>query len=202
MMIRSYLITCHVAVFLVFMLMAVWHILDQSFLRWEFVVLVCGASLPFLLPLMAIYIKGVGKDGVLFQDIGLHELMNMKHKAEDVGLLSVTKKGASYSFQVIAVEDPNLALAGLRIEIEKRLVRIAESHKIDFQKKGVGMLLRLLVDRQLLSSEQRSVLEDMLRLLNSAIHGAKVTPDAVTWAMSVGPDLLQSLDEKAKIEPT
>jgi hypothetical protein len=80
-------------------------------------------------------------------------------------------------------------------------MRIAESRGIESQKKGVGMLLRLLVDRELLSPEQRSVLEDLLGLLNSAVHGAKVTPDAVSWAMSIGPELLQSLDEKAEQGP-
>lgn len=49
-----------------------------------------------------------------------------------------------YSFQLVADEDPNLALAGLRIEIEKRLTQIAESYQIDPGRSSAGRLLRIL----------------------------------------------------------
>ena len=49
---------------------AVWvHCHHRDYLRWELVVLLILASLPFLLPLLAFYVKEIGKDGVLFNSI-------------------------------------------------------------------------------------------------------------------------------------
>ena len=66
---RWYLYACHIVVPILFIGAAVLHFRDRLFLRWEFVVLMTAAALPFLLPLLAFYIKGVGKDGVFFNNI-------------------------------------------------------------------------------------------------------------------------------------
>jgi hypothetical protein len=96
----------------------------------------------------------------------------------------------------IADRDPNLALAGLRIEIEKRLRKIADTKGIDSQRLGMGQLLRRLSDAQAISPNQRSVLSDMTSLLNDAAHGAEVDDRAAEWAINVGPKLLATLDER------
>src|ERR1035438_1356240 len=68
-LVRRYLYFCHIAVPVVFFGAAALHYRDRLFLRWEFVVLIVIASLPFLLPLLALYIRGVGKDGVFFNNV-------------------------------------------------------------------------------------------------------------------------------------
>jgi len=131
--------------------------------------------------------------------IEFHDLQKAKKRADEAGLLSGKVQSASlYSFQLVANEDPNLALAGLRIEIEKRLNQIAESYQIDSDRSSAGRLLRILGQQDLLSNQEQSVLADMMGLLNGAVHGAKIDSRGADWAMDVGPRLLASLDEKIK----
>ena len=73
--------------------------------------------------------------------IEFHDLQKATKRADEAGLLSGKVQSASpYSFQLVADEDPNLALAGLRIEIEKRLTQIAESYQIDSGRSSAGRL--------------------------------------------------------------
>lgn len=128
------------------------------------------------------------------------ELQNATKRADEAGLLSGSVKPENtYSFQLVVDEDPNLALAGLRIEIEKRLNLITESYQINSERSiSVGRLLRILGQKELLSHQEQSVLSDMIGLLNGAVHGAKIDSRSANWAMDVGPRLLASLDEKIK----
>jgi hypothetical protein len=157
------------------------------------VFLLVVALLPWLIPLVK-SLEFPGGWKVEFQ-----ELEKAKSKAEKAGLLSSKKKETkipSYSFESILEKDPNLALAGLRIEIEKRLVQIAKLNKIDATRASIGQLLRLLNQEQILTPEESGALADMSGLLNAAVHGANVDKRATDWAMEVGPKILQSLDEK------
>jgi hypothetical protein len=131
--------------------------------------------------------------------IEFQDFERARTKADKAGLLSEFPRIESerqYSFQLVAQEDPKLALAGLRIEIEKRLTEIAESNNINPEKAGIGRLLRILGERQLLSQEQRSALADMVGLLNSAVHGGEIDNRAAEWALDVGPRLVSALEAK------
>lgn len=130
--------------------------------------------------------------------IEFQELQRAAQRAEEAGLLAAPLQMASevdYTFQRVAEQDPNLALAGLRIEIEKRLVALAEKHGIGVRGRGLGQLLRLLSERDALDQQERSVLADLTGLLNSAVHGASVDRQVADWAIEVGPRLLRALDE-------
>jgi len=159
------------------------------------VTLVLVAVVPWLAPLFkSLELPGGVK--LEFQD-----LQDSKQRAEKAGLLSAEAQlpaTREYSFQLVADEDANLALAGLRIEIENRLVEIAQSHGLPGERQSVRRLLQMLVDRDLLNYEERGVLSDMIGLLNSAVHGASVDVGAADWAIQVGPRLLKSLDERIK----
>jgi hypothetical protein len=153
------------------------------------------AILPWLAPLF----KSVELPGGV--KVEFQELEKAKERADKAGLLSapLPTPTPEYSFQLVADEDPNLALAGLRIEIEKRLVQLAESRGIDGEKRSVGKLLQMLSGKDLITLEERSVLADLVGLLNSAVHGATVDSRAALWAMQVGPRLLKSLDERIQV---
>ena len=154
-----------------------------------------GASVvPWILPLFkSLELPGGWK--VEFQELQATEV-----RADQAGLLDEgpadSEADQDYSFQVVANEDANLALAGLRIEIEKRLNSLADSADIKRRRMGVGGLLRSLSDRQILSREERSVLRDMIGLLNSAAHGASADQQHAQWALDVGPRLLATLDKR------
>jgi hypothetical protein len=60
-------------------------------------------------------------------------LKDIAAKAQEIGLTSepLSKQDEKkYSFQLVGIEEPNLALAGLRIELEKRLKTLAERNNI------------------------------------------------------------------------
>lgn len=127
------------------------------------------------------------------------EFAQAERKANAAGLLSgQVNPEIQYSYQLVADEDANLALAGLRIEIEKRLVRIACSYGLNYENSSAGRLLRLLAKENVLNRQEQSVLSDMMGLLNSAVHGAQIDNRTADWVMEVGPKLLASLDEKIK----
>ena len=155
------------------------------------------AIVPWLAPIFK-SLEFPGGWKVEFQD-----LQKAAQRAEQVGLLSppVQPPVADYAFQRVAEQDPNLALAGLRIEIEKRLVALAEKHGIEVQSRGIGQLLRLLGERGVLGQQERSVLADLTGLLNSAVHGATVDGRATQWAIEVGSRLLRALDELVAAAP-
>ncbi len=155
--------------------------------------LIVVAILPWLAPL----IKSLEFPGGL--KIEFQELQEATIRAESAGLLSTksSQVEADFSFQSVAIRDPNLALAGLRIEIEKRLSRLAEIHELNpHRQMGVGQALRALEQADVLTNNERSILADMVNMLNSAVHGAEVDPRAASWAIEIGPRLLTSLDER------
>jgi hypothetical protein len=98
------------------------------------------------------------------------------------------------SYLEIAPRDPNLALAGLRIEIERRLRGLAEKHRIQSDL-PLRRLLNELQRRGVLAHPSVSGLQELITAGNQAAHGAPVDPRAAEWAIDYGPGVLTVLDE-------
>lgn len=93
----------------------------------------------------------------------------------------------------IASDDPNLALVGLRIEIETRLRELANAYDIC----GNPPLSRTLQDlrsRNVFTREIENALGQLIHAGNQAAHGARVDRDAAFWAIDSGPEILAALD--------
>jgi hypothetical protein len=90
--------------------------------------------------------------------------------------------------------DPNIAVVALRIEIEKRLRRLALS--TDHRPRSLRQTMDELRRSEILSPSEYSVLNELVVLGNSAAHGADVTESAVHWARDTGPRILAALDKK------
>jgi hypothetical protein len=181
------------AVTLISLCLAAAHVLWPT-LRIDAVTL--GLLIVAVLPWLAPIFKSLEFPGgwkIQFQD-----LQRVADRAEQAGILLPVMEKPRFAFQSAADADPNLALAGLRIEIEKRLVAIAEASGIEVRNRGIGQLLRALTERQILDPSAAAALRDMSALLNSAVHGATVEPFAVEWAMETGPRVLAGLDEIAR----
>lgn len=156
-------------------------------------VLIAFAIIPWLAPLIK-SIEFPGGWKIEYQD-----LERTRQKADKVGLLSEIlsdEDSKKYSFQVITQDDPNLALAGLRIEIEKRLKKLAELNNIGTKMQGMARVLDMLSKKQLINLQEKSVISDMIGLLNAAVHGARVDKHAAEWAIDIGPRILKSLDDR------
>ena len=151
-----------------------------------------------ILPWLGFIFKSVELPGGL--KVEYPALEKASEDAAKVGLLAAPRKREESPYLAIAEQDPNLALAGLRIEIERRLREIAKRRGLEGERLGVGQLLQLLRTHDAISKQEDAVLSDLIRLLNKAVHGAEVDSRATQWAIDVGPRLLSALDERISAE--
>lgn len=107
---------------------------------------------------------------------------------------SIAKPKSLDEFLQVATGDPNLALVGLRIEIEKRLRRLAAQTQIP-DRMPLTRMFSELYQRGLLKESVFGALQEIVRSGNSAAHGASVEPAVLDWALSTGPEILAVLDE-------
>jgi hypothetical protein len=79
-------------------------------------------------------------------------------------------------FREIVEQDPNLALAGLRIEITILMENLLVGWEIEKGKnESVSKTLQKLYDHEAISSEQFELARDVLQLCNKAVHGERIT---------------------------
>jgi hypothetical protein len=117
-------------------------------------------------------------------------------QAASAGLLQPAEH--RYSFQAILDQDPNLAVAGLRIELERRLRELGEMAGVDASRAAIGRLVRALEEKGALDRREISVIADLVPTLNKAVHADDLDWRAFDWAMDVGPQLLAGLDAKIR----
>jgi hypothetical protein len=130
------------------------------------------------------------------------ELEKAKEKIEEAGLLAAPAAPAlrkeEPAYTSIVEHDPNLALAGLRIEIERKLRAIAKSGGITDDRFSIQKMARELASKGLLTQQECMAINDLIGILNKAVHGAEVDQRAVELAFEIGPHLLVSLDERVR----
>jgi hypothetical protein len=93
--------------------------------------------------------------------------------------LRPTASGLDMSYyREIAERDPNLALAGLRIELEIMANNIADGFKITpFKYEPLNSLLSRLLAHGAVTQGQVELPRKILRLCNEAVHGRRVTKE-------------------------
>jgi len=73
-------------------------------------------------------------------------------------------------------EDPNVALAGLRIEVETMLKNLATGFNISINKHfGAGFITGKLKEEEAITSRQAELIMQIVKLCNAALHGLKIT---------------------------
>lgn len=155
------------------------------------------AVVPWLQPLFKT-IELPGGLKVEFQD-----LQNVAERANAAGLLATPPPAngrPAYSFMDVASSDPNLVLAGLRIELERHLDELARSRGDTKIPHSISGVIRFLNERQLVNGAERAVLSELVALLNAAVHGARVDAEAAQWALEIGPRILEALDRRASLD--
>ena len=70
------------------------------------------------------------------------------------------------SLRRISDTEPNLALVGFRIEIEKRIIRLADMFEIKSERIGLSRLVRELVRKEIISKAAGSGLTELIALGN------------------------------------
>lgn len=104
------------------------------------------------------------------------------------------------SYLEISDRDPNLALVGLRIEIETRLRALAERFGVR-DSRSIGRIADELRRGHVLNDASVSGLQELIMAGNQAAHGAWVEPQAAQWALDYGPRVLAALDAKLQEPP-
>jgi hypothetical protein len=151
------------------------------------------AILPWLAPLF----RTVELPGGL--KIEFSDLKRSEEKAEAIGFIAPSAVRVGYRTTPAPEplsDDPNLALVGLRIEIERRLRALGESRGLRVHRSSISQLLQALRQADVLTQQEEGLLEDLIPLLNSAAHGASVDPSAAEWAVNTGPRFIQSLNQR------
>ncbi len=76
----------------------------------------------------------------------------------------------------MAQHDPNVALAGLRMEIEVVARNLARGSKLDSpHNEPTSVVFRKLRDAQVITPDQHRLAQQILRLCNAAVHGTLVS---------------------------
>ncbi len=89
-------------------------------------------------------------------------------------------------YRELADQDPNLALAGLRIEIEILAKNIAKGFKVDFEKRDSGVrLLQKLRDAGAITTDQMWLTRKIWELCNVALHDRRVTREEANSVIDV-----------------
>lgn len=95
-------------------------------------------------------------------------------------------------------DDPRLALAKVRIELEEALRRLysatAESEP-DWRRLSLGRLVDGLVRKEVLTGSVASALRDVITLANRAVHGENVEPGAAEQLALLGVRLVRELQQ-------
>ena len=153
--------------------------------------LIVIAIIPWLAPLFkSLQLPGGVK--IEYQD-----LEKTEKQIKDAGLLPKKPAKKAYDFVPSPSDDPTIALAWLRIEIEKRLRKLIQERKLS-EEKGSKRNLYVLYKNDVLSDEERQALSDLVEILSQAIHGVPVEQSAADWAIEIGPMVLKALDNKLK----
>ncbi|MFQ5630048.1 MAG: hypothetical protein ACE5I1_14875 [bacterium] len=96
--------------------------------------------------------------------------------------------------QLVGV-DNSLALAKLRMDIEKELRKVAYENNIDIQTRPLGVigLANELVNKKLLPTSLLEALKEIISVCNQAVHGTEVSDHTTASVVRVGTQFLERL---------
>lgn len=99
------------------------------------------------------------------------------------------------SLRRLSETQPNLALVGFRIALEKRIVKLAESFNVPTEHRGLQRIVSELENKDVISKPSAAGLFELIALGNQAAHGAQVSREAADWVLDVGPSILLQLED-------
>ncbi|HCK19962.1 MAG TPA: hypothetical protein DHW36_15725 [Thalassospira sp.] len=155
------------------------------------------AALPWAMPF--IRNSGIPIDSINFpwMTIRLKTLEQITEQAQQENLLAEPKH--KYSFEEIYDSDPHLALAGLRIEIERIIRKLADVNTLA-RSPSLRETMFLLRDQGTISEEQLGLMMRLMPELNKAAHARDIEQPVHHWIIQVGPKLLAGLEEMLPTE--
>lgn len=162
------------------------------------VMLIVLALVPwFIQYIKSLEINGLGKVELITED----QKQAIQKNADEAGILTGTKENEisnNYTFYNLRYEDPKLALAGLRIELESTLIKLVEKNSLDGQRFGLNKMTNILSKNNIITSGESSLIYDISGVLNRAVHSqlGEYNSETFDWVFDVGLKLLDSLGKK------
>ena len=93
-------------------------------------------------------------------------------------------------YRILAEQDPNVALAGLRIEVETMLKNLAKGFKVPIGKRdGARIVTRKLRENDSITANQAELIRAVIQLCNAAVHGVKVTTSQAEEILNIAETL-------------
>jgi hypothetical protein len=135
--------------------------------------------------------------------VEFQEVKRAKEKAERAGLLNPEPSGGGGITPYYSLEqenmDPVLLFSSLMLNIESRLRIIADNYHVNTTHASISIwdLLISLKMANALTSQEEDALKDLIKILNSGIHGAEIDNDSIKLVKELGPRIIRVLDEKA-----
>lgn len=106
------------------------------------------------------------------------------------------------AFKYFEGSDPNLAIAMLRVQIERRLRQIAEDVMLAPDERGRPRTLRSLSEELAkagaIPDKATVLLRDLMPVMNEAVHGVELQSNASEFARKYGPKILSMLKKSSK----
>jgi hypothetical protein len=132
-------------------------------------------------------------------------LLQAAKKVEDSGLLqdsgvqgnSLTQKRDPI-YRTLIEQNPNLALAGLRIDIERKLRAIVGFSNPDSSLKSLSQVVEIIGALGLFTKGQTQAMHGILKHLNSAVHDERVSSENAAEVFQMGTRLLDALDKRIR----
>jgi len=152
---------------------------------------------PWLLP----YIKTAKLPGGI--EITTREIQQLEEVTarSAIGTLLVTmrpptRRHPPLTYLTLFKTDPNLALASLRLDIERKLRTIAKKRQIDVRRLPLWQVLNILHDREIIGPSEFQSLKMIIEICNKAVHTEKVDPYLALRILDIGKSALGYLDSK------
>jgi hypothetical protein len=97
------------------------------------------------------------------------------------------------SIQELAESDPIIALAKVRIELEKALGRFARATEIETKSKSLGLLVKKLSHHELVTHQMGKSLSEVISICNRTIHGELISDESAETIVDLGVELILDL---------
>ncbi len=118
---------------------------------------------------------------------------NIVFPSQEEGEEHPEENKTTISIREIAKSDTVLALAKIRIEIEKALQLIAKISSVDSSRRTLGYLVKKLSDQEIITTGVAHSLREVIGICNRAIHGEALSEDSAETIIDLGIELIDDL---------
>jgi hypothetical protein len=142
-------------------------------------------------------------------EIDIEEIRKIKSEAEKT--LSETQEdrdevpeifATSEAIRSLAETDPVIALAKIRIELEKVLGQLSKFSSVKTSGVSLGTLINKLANQEVLRPDVGKSLKEVIAVCNRAVHGEAISCEGAKTIIDVGIELLEELYWLARSQAT